>query len=559
VAFVNLATLLALALIVVAPLAAQTTDRVSVHSSGLQSDNQSFRPGITADGSLVVFHSEATNLVDADGNGRYDVFLRDRAAGTTTRLSESTTGVEGNNHSLDAVICRNGAIVVFRSDASNLVAVDTNASADVFLADLGSGVTALISVDSSGVQGDNASYPGRSVSGDGNLVPFYGTASNLVPGDTNNRYDVFVRDVAAGTTERVSVDSFGVEGDMDSLVPTVSTDGRYVAFESSSTNLVADDTNGFEDIFVHDRATGATTRVSVSSYGEQSNHRSSTPWISGDGRYVAFASMASNLVPNGSLGNWDIYVHDRLSGETAMLSRSTLGQAGNNASYTPVMTGDGRWVVFRSYASNLVVGDGNGQPDIFLRDREAGVTTMVSGVPDGGDGNNGAIEAALSDDAAAIAFSSYASNLVPDDTNARCDVFVHRRVDVLFQALGNGLAGSGDLMPHLTGTDGPSYDYGVRVWNGVGGAPALLFLAFAEAQIPFKGGALWVDLGQPWVGLDLVLSGPPGMPGAGAAELVGPDVSDWVGFDVYLQAAVGDAGAVQGVALSAALRMRINT
>jgi len=183
---------------------------------------------------------------------------------------------------------------------------------------------------------------------------------------------------AAGITTRVSVDSSGIQGDIYSFVPSISADGRYVAFESFATNLVAGDNNGYLDIFVRDRQTGQTTRVSVDNSGNQGNGHSSAPSISADGRNVAFQSDATNLVAGDTNGVYDIFVHDRQTGRTTRVSVNSSGIQGNAYSDQPSISADGRHVAFESLATNLAAGETNGATDVFVHDRQTGQTTRVS-------------------------------------------------------------------------------------------------------------------------------------------------------------------------------------
>jgi Tol biopolymer transport system component len=191
-----------------------------------------------------------------------------------------------------------------------------------------------------------------------------------VPGDTNNNSDIFVHDRKTGTTERVSVDSAGNQGNSFSEGASVSRDGRFVAFTSVASNLVPGDTNGRSDIFIHDRKTGTTERVSVDSAGNQGNTSSFQPSISRDGRFVAFRSLASNLVPGDTNNNSDIFVHDRKTGITERVSVDSAGNQANDSSSEPSISRDGRFVAFQSFDSNLVPGDTNGVLDIFVHHRK---------------------------------------------------------------------------------------------------------------------------------------------------------------------------------------------
>jgi Tol biopolymer transport system component len=241
-------------------------------------------------------------------------------------------------------------------------------------------VTQRLSVDSGGVQGNGNSYsPSTSI--DGRYVAFHSHASNLVPGDTNGFYDVFVHDRITGATERVSVSTAGVQGNGDSsygYTPSISSDGRYVAFSSLATNLVSGDTNTFSDVFVRDRQNGTTERVSLDSGGAEGNGDSVAPVISGDGRYVAFESFASNLVAGDTNGTWDVFVRDRLAGTTERASVDSSAAEANGQSHWPAISSDGRYVAFQSYASNLVAGDTNGFADVFVHDRLNGMTERAS-------------------------------------------------------------------------------------------------------------------------------------------------------------------------------------
>jgi Tol biopolymer transport system component len=279
-------------------------------------------------------------------------------AGTTTRVSVASDGTQGNDGSFDTSISADGRYVAFSSDASNLVPGDTNGVEDVFVHDHQTGQTSRVSVASDGTQGNDGSS-GSSISGDGRYVTFFSWANNLVPGDTNGVGDVFVHDRQTGQTSRVSVASDGTQGNEVSYIESISADGRYVTFYSAANNLVPGDTNGVGDVFVHDRQTGQTSRVSVASDGTQGNDVSSGSSISADGRYVAFSSEASNLVPDDTNGATDIFVHDRQTGQTSRVSVASDGTQGNLHSIWPSISADGRYVAFRSQASNLVPGDIN--------------------------------------------------------------------------------------------------------------------------------------------------------------------------------------------------------
>jgi Tol biopolymer transport system component len=396
------------------------TVRVSVGFNGQESDGYSDWASISADGRFVAFHSGATNLVALDVNGAYDVFVFDRdpdgngifdeGNGVTARVSLGPAGLEGNDFSGYPSISADGRHVSFTSGATNLVANDTNGVLDAFVHDRdpdgngifdeGNGVTTRMSVDSSGLEADDFTDE-SAISANGRHVAFFGSADNLVANDTNWAFDVFVRDrdpdgngifdEGNGVTVRVSVDSAGVEGDSYSFFPAISGDGRHVAFYSDSDNLVANDTNGCEDVFVHDRdpdgngkfdeGNGVTTRVDVGPAGLEANGGAYQCAISGDGRVVAFDSSATNLVPDDANGVYDTFAHDRDpdgngifdegNGVTTRASVNACAFEGDGQCRSPAVSSDGRFVGFNSEATNLVTADTNGTDDVFVRDRLA--------------------------------------------------------------------------------------------------------------------------------------------------------------------------------------------
>ena len=418
--------------------AASSITRVSVDSSGTQANNDSIHvPYISADGRYVAFESDASNLVPNDTNGVSDIFVHDITTGATTRVSVDSSGNQGNSSSFFPSFSADGRYVAFASDATNLVAGDTNGARDIFLHDRTTSATTRVSVDSTGTQGNGSSYY-PSISSDGRYVVFYSTASNLVAGDSNGVHDVFVHDRTTGITTRVSVDSSGTQANGISTYPFISADGRYVAFESDASNLVAGDTNGRFDIFVHDRTTGATTRVSVDSSGMEGNNNSNDqPSISADGRYVAFSSSASNLVAGDTNGWQDIFLHDRTTGATTRVSVASDGSEGNSDSAIASISADGRYVVFVSRSTNLVAGDTNGGLDVFVYEHSTGATTRVSVAADGTEANGTSQWTHISSNGRYVAFVSSATNLVAGDTNGRQDIFM---VDRLFSSTSASVA-----------------------------------------------------------------------------------------------------------------------
>jgi Tol biopolymer transport system component len=410
------------------------TLRVTVSTNGIQAERV---PGvfagnhfsITADGRFVAFESVATNLVPGDTNGASDVFVREVATGVTTLVSRAYNGTQGNSDSLAPSISANGRFVVFESSATNLVPGDTNQATDIFMRDRWTGQTTRMSVSASGAEAQERSFGGL-ISGDGRVVVFVSAARNLVPDDTNFVQDIFVRDRLAGTTTRASVPSHVGQSDNDSFQPSISGDGRFVAFASIAANLVPGDTNGITDVFVHDRRNRTTERASLTSTGAQAQTFGSEPEISADGRFVAFQANTGGLVPGDTNGKADVYVRDRRKKTTTRVSLSSTGAQGDDASTISSISANGRFVVFESVATNLVPGDTNGVSDVFLRDRWAHKTRRVSISAGGAQGNRPSFilpsSGAVSADGRRVAFASHATNLVPGDTNGARDVFVRQ-------------------------------------------------------------------------------------------------------------------------------------
>ncbi len=406
------------------------TLRVSVSSTGAQVRDRSERASISGDGRYVAFHSEASDLVQGDTNGTFDVFVHDRRTGATERVSVGSDGRQGNGpsggySSRNASISADGRFIAFWSLASNLVEGDTNGTSDVFVHDRQSGRTYRVSVSTDGIEGNNWSWA-PSMSADGRYVAFSSSASNLVSGDTNGVDDTFVHDLQTGQTTRVSVNDAGQQGDGASTFCSISADGRYIAYQSQAQNLVPDDTNFFWDVFVYDQQTRDTSRVSLSNSGEQGNGYSWYPSISGDGHYVGFESLATNLVQGDTNNHSDVFLRDRQTGQTLRVSLSSSGEQGNGDSFSPSISSDGRHIAFLSAATNLVEHDINLSKDVFVHDQETGLTSRVSVSSSGQQGDLNSYEPDISANGRYVAFPSDATQLVEHDTNAFRDIFVHQ-------------------------------------------------------------------------------------------------------------------------------------
>ena len=356
-----------------------TTTLVSVAVTGLSGNNLSAVNAISADGRFIVFWSIAYDLVKFDANAQGDIFVHDRdpdgngvfdeGNATIVRVSVDSAGVEGNGFSSGAGVSADGSKVVFRSDATNLVANDTNAASDIFVRDLVAGTTTRVSVSTAGAQGNGRSIE-PALSDDGTIVMFASSASNLIPSDTNSRQDIFVRDLVAGTTGRVSNGEGGVEGNSDALNCTMSGDAQRVVYWSSATNLVSGDTNNFSDVFLRDRTAGTTTRLSVSEAGAQGNSSSRLGCISANGDFVVFSSNASNLAGvETNANNQDVFVRDLVAGTLRKVSVHPSGQEGSAGSTGYAISDDGSFTAMFESASDLIGGDANGIYDLLIRDR----------------------------------------------------------------------------------------------------------------------------------------------------------------------------------------------
>lgn len=371
---------------------------VSVNPTGIPGNSDSYDCGesctnMSTTGRYVVFYSVADNLVSGDTNGVDDVFIRDMDAGTTQRASlpnlsdQGTLTLEANATAQEPSVNSTGRFVVFHSNASNLVVGDTNSQRDVFLHDTQSGETVRVNVPNLADQGTlgteaNGLSERACVSDDGRYVGFRSAADNLVTGDGNGTIDVFVHDRQTGVTEVVSEHTDGTPGNGFSRNCQLSSDGMIIAFQSAASSLVTGDTNGGGDIFVHDRNNGTTTRVSVDSIGNEGTVGTflfaSNPNISGDGRFVTFWSGYSDLVAGDTNGHSDIFVHDRNTGETTranvpnLVDQTTLGTQANNGAQYPSISDDGRFVAYSTDATNIVLDDTNAEWDIIVYDRQTG-------------------------------------------------------------------------------------------------------------------------------------------------------------------------------------------
>ena len=349
------------------------------------------------------------------------------AAPNTVRSSIHSNGTQANGPSNFSAVSQDGRFVAFDSTANNLIGLDTNVASDIFVRDHKTDKTRRVSIRSNGVQANGPSQL-PDISDSGRFVTFSSTATNLVPGDTNLTSDIFVHDRKTDKTTRVSTLSNGNQSNGPSTLPNISGNGRFVSFESTATNLVPGDGNGVSDIFVKDRKTGKTRRVSLKSNGAQSNGPSLYSDISGNGRYVTFTSAATNLVNGDTNTVLDVFRHDRNTKNTIRVSIGSVGEA-NDDSLLSTVSNNGL-VAFASFANNLVGGDTNATLDIFVRNTSATNTRRVSVSTAGVQGNGPSPvtwRPQISHSGRYVAFESNATNLVQNDTNATTDIFVRDR------------------------------------------------------------------------------------------------------------------------------------
>jgi Tol biopolymer transport system component len=419
------------------------TSRTSTSSANAQANGPSGRPALTPDGRFLVFESKATNIAPGDTNNKQDIFRKDLQTGEVIIVSVDSTGVQANGDSFRPSVSPDGRFVAFESAATNLVTLgEGNGAIDIYVRDIDANTTVRASLTSAGAEGPADSLR-PDISADGRYVVF-DTISPLSPVDGGVDSDVFVRDLQLNTTTLVSVNAGGGDAAGDSQRAVISDDGTLIAFDSTSSTILpaGQDTNGAPDVFVitWQAPVPIVDRISVEhptnpdedTDGNNADGNSVTPRLSADGRFVAFISDADDLVPGdsnrgaGPVFITDIFIRDRALGTTSRVSVSSQGGEPTRACLEPGISGDGRWVVFTSESPDLVTGDTNNTPDIFLRDTVNLRTTRVSVATYGVQSADffPSTSATISSDGRLVAFASSAPNLAPNDTNGLTDVFV---------------------------------------------------------------------------------------------------------------------------------------
>jgi hypothetical protein len=475
-------------------LEAGTTTLVSVNLTGTASANgDSRKPVISADGRYVAFESTASNLVANGTNTGSNIFVRDLQSGATILASLNSSGSgSGNQSSFSPVISANGRVVVFQSFSSNLVTIDTNKKLDVFARDLQTGVTSLVSTNAAGTDsGNDDSFtanlpkdkaPRALISKDGRFVGFESYATDLVTiGHAPDRFsNVFVRDLQAGTTTLLSVNTLGTLS-VGGNQPVISGNGRFAFFQSSASNITANDSGFGIDLFVRDLQTGTTTMISVTTAGTGSNGTSNLnyfPVASDDGRYVIFQSNSNSHVVNDSNNGYDIFLRDLQANTTTLVSVNTSGGTGvNSDALGSVMSADGRFVAFIGFGTDYVaINDTNGRGDVYLRDVTAGTTTLLSMNSAGTSAvNSGATYPAISSDGRFVFFESSATDMVPNPILAESIFAVAINGRVQFDAstfIVNENVGSASCSVTRTGNTSGAVTVHYATSNGTATAPA---------------------------------------------------------------------------------------
>ncbi len=398
--------------------------RMSLSSSGEQTNGRSENSDLSEDGKFIAFDSAATNLVNNDTNGDIDVFVKNILTGIIERVSVTYQGGQSNDYSFQPTTSADGRFIAFTSTATNLVQDDTNQRPDVFVYDRTNQSIERVSIASSGAQANRDSYASE-ISADGRYITFTSHATNLVPDDTNNSTDIFVRDRVAHTTIRASVSADGLQANTDSDESYISPNGQFVTFVSHASNLVADDTNGVQDVFVRDLKARKTYLVSRSPSGQIGNKLSYPYGVSSNG-VVIFASDATNLVPNDVNNDTDLFVKDSFSGTIQTVTRNFINGWPTGGFHEGSISENGVFVAFVSTSSLLVPNDTNRRADVFLFNRTDNSMQLVSHQSDAEPSNHSAQFSPSVTNSSNISFCSLASNLVPNDTNTVADVFLYR-------------------------------------------------------------------------------------------------------------------------------------
>jgi Tol biopolymer transport system component len=407
----------------------------SSSDAGTPGNFESFQADISTDGRRVAFESNATNLDPVDTDLMTDIYVKDLASGDVVLASAAPARnkgkgrrsgpTKGNSPSRGPSLSGTGSRVAFDTGSSNLDRADEFGDFDVYVKDLVTQALILASSTAGGVKANGYSQR-ASISADGTKVVFDSTATNLDPADGEGNFDIYVKDLATGSVRLVSTAASGVKGNGASFNAAISPDGTRVAFVSEATNLHPADGEPSADLFVKDLVTGALFLASSSDGGIVGNEASFGPDLSRDGRVVAFTSRASNLDPTDADVVEDVYLKDLATGDIRLVSSADGGTKGNGMSAVGSVSADGRLVAFSSLSTNLDPADPDLFGDVFLKDVITGDLTLISVTAGGVKGNGDSGGGSVSADAARVAFSSTATNLHPS-LDGRSQVLVKER------------------------------------------------------------------------------------------------------------------------------------
>lgn len=401
-----------------------------VSASATGSGNaKSYFPVISANGRVVAFTSQATDLVPevAKVSTTVDLFARDLQTGQIVDLN-SVGSIPGNSSAGQVSLSADGRYAAFTSGASNLVPSDNNGTSDVFVRDLKTRTTILVSCDAANMGTANGRSEQPSISADGRYVAFMSSATNLAAGDTNATYDIYVRDLLLGTTRLVSASYSGAgSADGHCYAPRITADGRHVLFLSQATNLWSSRTAGYENLYRRDLVNRKTDLVSVSKWGGESVSYTPIPFdVTPDGRFVAFESSSNQLVEGlvDTIGSEDVFVRDLVERKTTLVSiNQRRTGTGNGRSQRPTVSADGNWIAFESSSSDLTPADHNNLTDVFVYDLSTGKATLVSVNPAGVSGNWYSTHGQVSGDGRFVTFWSAASDLTPGKERIQYDIY----------------------------------------------------------------------------------------------------------------------------------------
>jgi hypothetical protein len=569
---------LAVALATVSLLRAQDTEVASLTDAGTFPNSYSgiFGLDIAVDGNghrLVVFSSAANDLVAGDTNGLEDIFLRDMTAGTTECISRGSGGAESDGASYYPRISKDdGRYVVFESYATNLDPIDTDSDLDVFLLDRTTGAVECISVNFAGTSSGDGRSGDAFVSEGGRYVAFSSTSTDLINVDANGFTDVFVRDRKAATTACASVNLSGVTGNETSFLTRfgehssmMSADGLLVMFTSYASDLVRSDNNGTHDAFLRDMGAGTTTRVSLDSNGKETPGGSDAARIPRKKSVALFGSADPGVLPGFSNGVAQTYAFvlgtrellpavAQRDGDPVADSTIPLHISGDDGSdFDPI-------VFFWSDDEEIVSDDDNATADVFGRTLRGGAVQRIDVASDGAQSSGDVYyRAAASIDGRYVAFASKAGDLVTGDSNNAYDAFVRGLCWTKFAEFGVGLAGSGGFVPRLFGRSGSCEElgYSLHVADGLGGAFGYLWIGLGKTDLPLFGGHFYIDFAQFNLPVPIVLGGTSGVAGAGTLDVDGANVESLVDLEIYLQCLFADPAAVSRVSLTNAIELSI--